>query len=580
MRLPKRISPLPIVVLILAVFASAFGARFADASDSAPRLSGADTIFLGGDVVTVADSLPKAEAVAVRGGKIMAVGTEAEILLWKADDTEIVDLAGATLLPGLIEVHTHPLLSMAMATFVDVSGFRHSSADEVMATLRAAIDKAAPGAWVRAYGWDPALVHELRIPTLEELDALAPENPLFILTQTMHTAFVNSLAYTEAGITKDTPQPKGGGTFHKDEDGELTGMVTENSALAQFTAQFPQVSYGIASLLLSNQFKRYAAAGYTSVAATGPWPVAPQHLRLMQEVAERESTPARLFVYPLTGILETVPFGPGIGGDKFRVLGVKMPVDGSPYAGGMAMDEPYLENEFTRDGLGLESGTRGHLNYSQQEMNELVEKYHRGGWQIATHVQGERAIEQMLDAYELVLAQYPRADHRHRLEHCALITPAQLERAARLGVTVSFYIDHIPYYGRALERWIVGPERASRFMPMGEALRAGHRATFHTDNPSSPLGPFRAMQAAATRKKLHDGEVLGPDQRISVEDGIKALTINAAWQVFAEDRIGSIEVGKEADFTVVSENPLEVDPDRLGEIEIVATYLSGRVASN
>lgn len=539
-------------------------------------LSGADTIIWGGPVVTVDPSMSEAEAVAIRDGKITAVGTRDDVIKWRSAQTEIIDLKGRTLMPGLIEPHTHPILSAALGLWVDVSAFKYSSAPEVWAALREAAARVSSGQWVLAFGWDPAMLNDLVAPTLAEMDELAPENPLLILTQTMHTAFVNTKAYEVAGVTASTPKPSGGGQLAKDSDGNLNGTVLEVSAIGLFTAHMPKLPYGFYRTLLTQQYRRYAREGYTSIAAPGPQPLAPDHLRLLQETADAPESPLRVFVYPLNDIIESVPFAPGFGSDRFRVLGVKLHIDGSPYAGGMAMNDPYLATPLTIEGLGIARGSRGSLNFEDDKLAELVEKYHRAGWQIAAHVQGERAIDQLLDIYEDVLGRRPRKDHRHRLEHNALITEAQLARAAALGVTTSFYIDHVGYYGSSLKRGIVGPERAARFMPMATALRLGHRATIHTDTPCSPLGPLRAMRVAVTREMLDGSGVLGPEETITVDDAIRAVTINAAWQLFAEDRIGSTEVGKLADFVVLSDNPRSLDPRRWEDIEILETFIDGR----
>ena len=175
---------------------------------------------------------------------------------------------------------------------------------------------------------------------------------------------------------------------------------------------------------------------------------------------------------------------------------------------------------------------------------------------------------------------FPRKDYRHRMEHNALVTSEQLKRAFRLGVTPSFYIDHINYYGDALKEVIVGPKRAARFMPVNSAKKAGHRFTLHTDSPSSPIGVLRMMRVAVTRKTRSGKYVLGHDEKITVNDAIKAVTINAAWQIFEEDTRGSLEVGKLADFTVLSRNLKKIPPEEWKSVEIVGTYLAGEPAVN
>ena len=186
----------------------------------------ADKIFLGGDIITVDDKNPEAQAVAVRNGKILVIGSETEVLKYEGSNTEVIDLKGNTLLPGFIDIHTHPILSAKTAETIDISGFNHKNQAEVMESLKKGIEEKGSGEWVIAYGWDPAILRNLEAPTLDELDQMAPENPLFIIAQTLHSGLANSLTLEAAGITKDTPDPEGG-YFEKDENGELTGLIVE-----------------------------------------------------------------------------------------------------------------------------------------------------------------------------------------------------------------------------------------------------------------------------------------------------------------------------------------------------------------
>ena len=539
----------------------------------------ADKIFLGGDIITVDDNNPEAQAVAVRNGKIQAIGSETEVLKYEGPNTEVIDLKGNTLLPGFIDIHTHPILSAKTAETIDISGFNHKNQAEVMESLKKGIEEKGSGEWVIAYGWDPAILRNLEAPTLNELDQMAPENPLFIIAQTLHSGLANSLTLEAAGITKDTPDPEGG-YFDKDENGELTGLIVEVGAMtkiADATPKYPRAAY---LYLLTKQMETYSKAGYTTIVAPGLQPLIPKHIQSLQEVAEHPNAPVRVLTYPLFDRLEKTDFKPSEGNQKFKVLGPKFWIDGSPYAGGMAMNEPYLDNEFTRNKLGIKSGEKGHLTYDDERLFFLVDKFHKEGWQIAAHIQGERAAKQFLDAVEKAQQSFPRKDYRHRMEHNALVTSEQLKRAFRLGVTPSFYIDHIYYYGDALKEVIVGPKRASRFMPINSAKKAGHRFTIHTDSPSSPIGVLREMRVAVTRKTRSGKYVLGADEAITVDDAIKAVTINAAWQIFEEDTRGSLKVGKLADFTILSRNLKKIPPEEWKNVEIIGTYLSGEPAVN
>lgn len=548
----------------------------------------AEQLFINGNIITVDDITPRAQAVAVSKGVIIAVGNTADIFKYRDSDTETIDLKGQTLLPGFIDIHTHPILSAMMSETVDISGFTHKNQQEVFASIKTALADKDEGEWLIAYGWDPAILRDLQNPSLAQLDVLAPNNPVFIISQTLHSAFANSLAFEQAGITKHSKNPDGA-YFEKDENGELTGLIVEVNAMQKFsrvTPKYPQSAY---LYLLTKQFERYARAGYTTIVAPGLQSMFPEYIALFQAAAEHDDSQLRTFIYPMVNEFEKNKFNRATVNNKnlssgsslhSKILGPKLWIDGSPYAGGMAINEPYLDNEFTRQKLSIPSGSNGHLTYNNKQLYRLVEKYHRQGWQISAHVQGERAAEQFLNAIETTLSKYPRADHRHRMEHNALVTAEQFQRAFTLGITVSFYIDHIYYYGDTLKELIVGDQRANRFMAINSAKKAGHHITLHTDSPSSPLGVLREMRVAISRFTRSKKYQLGIDEVITIDDAIKAVTINAAWQIFEEHSRGSIEIGKLADFTVLSNDLYSTPVDNWSDIEIVDTYLAGQLVIN
>jgi predicted amidohydrolase YtcJ len=533
----------------------------------------AHTIFLG-DIITVNDAQPSAQALAVKDGKIIAVGDEQSVLNHKGPDTQLQSLNGHTIMPGFIDSHTHPILASMMAETIDISGFNHHSPEDVMTSLKQGIESKSDGEWVIAYGWDPSIIPTLEAPTLKQLDTLSPDKPLFIISQTLHSAFANSLALKAAGIDKNTPNPQGG-SFAKDKNGELTGLIIEVGAMAKFTKVTPKFPLSAYLFLLTKQMQRYAQAGYTTIVAPGLQPIIPDHINSLKQVAEHSDSPVRVFTYPLYKELKKSAIQPENGNEFFKVLGPKFWVDGSPYAGGMAMQEPYLNNAFTQDKLGIHAGEKGHLTFTQNQLNELVLQHHADGWQIAAHIQGERAADQFFNAVSHAQQHHSNKNMRHRMEHNALVTQQQFKTANHLGLTPSFYIDHIFYYGDALHDNIVGPERAKRFMAVQSAIEAGHTVSLHTDTPSSPIGPIRAMQGAVLRSTRSNQHILGKNEQISVIDAIKTMTINGAWQISQEHNRGSIEVGKMADFTVLSHNLTKLPITQWQDVKVIETYLAG-----
>lgn len=535
----------------------------------------ADLIFTGGDIITVDDRNPTAEALAVKDGTITAIGKNEEILQQRGPDTRVVDLEGKTLMPGLIEPHSHPVISALLYDWIDVSGFSNASGKEVMEKLRAAAAAATPGKWIAAFGYDPILIRDLKSLNANILDEISSTNPIFIMIQSMHTAYVNHKALETAGITNDTPQPEGG-TFVKNKDGSLSGMVIEQGAILPLMTPILLDSQEAARDLIEKQFQRYARAGYTTVGAMGVFPVFLNWTSIVKELIERDDCPIRMSVMnKATDLEEGVSIDFGGDTDRLRSGGAKFWYDGSFGTGNVFLEEPYLNSKLMQDGLGVPKDTRGYSMLPKETLGELIRKYHNEGRQVAIHGQGDRAIRDIIDVYEAVLETAPRRDHRHRIEHGGLFPIDEMERAARLGLTASWHINYIYYYGEALRDDIIGPDRARVSYPIGAAVKNGLINSLHNDSPMYPAEPFKLMRTAVTRKTLN-GEVIGEEQAITVDEAIKALTINPAWQLFMEDKVGSLEAGKRADMVVLSENPRKMDPDRLDQLEVIETYRNGQ----
>ena len=539
-------------------------------------MQSAETILLARDVVTMDAANPRAEAVALRDGRILAVGSRERVRERESAQTEVIDLGERCLLPGLIEPHTHPDLCAQCYAWVDVSGFTHASAAAVETALRSAVAERPRGQWIFAFGLDPMLTEDLGVWGRERLDAIAPDNPVAVMIQSMHTVFVNSAALAAAGIDERTPDPPGGGRYQRDAEGRLTGKLEEAAAFGAI-ARFDETDEGTLRERMWAQYRRYASAGLTTIGIPGLFTPLSM-LGLFEDFARRDDVPIRTVAYLRHQQVDQVKWRPGDGDDFFRVQGVKLWYDGSPYSGTMLLDEPYLHSRLCCCTLGIPRGTTGHANFDPAEILELITRLHADGWQVLTHAQGDRGTREILDLYQQALASHPRPDHRWRLEHCALIAPNDLARAADLGVTPSFHVNHVYYYGSELRDHIIGPKRAEGLMPVGSALAAGHRVSLHADSPMYPPEPLRLVRTAVTRRSRH-GEQIAPGEAIGVAAALRAVTIDAAWQLFAEDRIGSVTPGKHADLTLLDRNPLEVNPDDLDRIEVEQTWLAGRAVS-
>ncbi len=530
----------------------------------------ADLILLGATVLTVTG--PPTEAVAVSGGRIAAVGRRDEVLDHRGRSTEIVDLKGATLVPGFVEPHTHPELSAQCYSWVDVSGFTHRSVEGVERALRDAAAKAAEGEWIFGFGLDPMLTANLGTWDRHRLDGISPRNPMAVMIQSMHTLFVNTAALQAAGVDENTADPPGGGRFLREASGAPTGVVLEQPAINVFV-RFLYQSMDAWEGWLADQYRRYRKAGITTIGIAGIF--APVPLLPLFEKATMAPDAVRAVAYRHFGRPETDAWQPSAPANRLRVQGVKLWYDGSPYSGTMLLDDPYLESPLCCDTLGIAPGTSGHANVGREELATMLATYRDRGWQVLTHTQGDRSTREVLDAYEEALRGIESTDHRWRLEHCALIAAEDVGRAARLGVALSFHANHVYYYGPELRESILGPDRAGRLMPVGTAVKHGHRVSLHADSPMYPPEPLRLMRTVVTRR-TRTGEQLGAGEAISPEQALRAVTIDAAWQLFADGYTGSIEAGKYADFAVLERNPHNVRPEEMDSIAVTGTWLGGQ----
>lgn len=564
-----------------------------------------DTIFYGGDIITMAgptvtEESPEQseqsrqvypEAVLIQDGRISRIGTREELFTLKTEATQLVDLQGRTLAPGFIAVHTHPDLAAFFHGFTDLSGFANETPEQVWQTFRDAVRVAKPGEWILCKGFDPMLVPGLVAPGIDQLDQLAPENPVFIIAQNLHAAWANSRAFAELEITGETEDPAPGSYYETDDRGRLTGFIAEIAAIRPFTQRalkVVDVREGAVAIM-----QDYASNGITTIAtlglfakdskpfllfehlATGSPGITNYALEFLGLLPKRIPT-VRHFVYLQPDAEFLLPDQIENGDDFFHIVGMKLWYDGSPYVGSMLLDDPYEESKLMQDGLGVPVGSRGIAKHSREKFYDLVKTYHTAGWQLAIHSQGDRATREVLDTFEKLLQEYPREDHRHRLEHGLLTPGTSLEQMQSLGISPSFHINHLYYYGTALKNSIIGARRAEVMLPLNSVQKTGSPFSLHADLPMYPEVPM-SLLATAVNRKTRGGEVIGPDERIEIYAGLSALTTHAAWQLHMADKIGSIEVGKFADLVVLDRNPFKTLPEQLRDVKAEATYVHGRL---
>ena len=524
-------------------------------------------VVITGTVLTVDDARPTAEALAIADGRIVAVGARSDVAGLIGAGTRTVDVGDGCAMPGFVEAHGHPLIeAIALSDrIVDIRPVTMRDAGDVVAAVgREVKARGAAGAYLN--GWDPLLQTGLPEPTLAWLDEVAPDGPLVILHNSGHKAYFNSHAARRAGLTRDTPDPKGA-KFGRDARGELDGTAEETGAVFPLLAG--AIRPGDYPAMLRAECARLNRAGLTTCSEMAFDPA----FRPLVEQLRNELT-VRLRTYEISNARMHTDATPGEGDDMLRQVGIKIWVDGSPWIGNIALSFPYLDTAATRT-IGVPPGSCGHANYTREELSEIVGAYFPLGWPMACHVQGDAGVDIILDVYEEALQRWPRDDHRLRLEHVGAIRPEQLQRAADLGVTCSIFVDQIHYWGDIIVDGLFGPERGSRWMPAGSAVATGMRISLHNDPPVTPEEPLRNISVAVTRT-APSGRVLAPEERLTVEQAIRAQTIDAAWQLFADDVIGSLEVGKYADMVVLSADPRTVPPERIADLEVRATFLAGR----
>lgn len=539
----------------------------------------ADTIFYGGPVVTVNAKNEEVQAIAVQGGKIVAVGSKESVIQdWQSKTTQVIDLKGQTLMPGFVEPHVHIIVTAVFEGLgLNLSNFTlpYDTKETLIAKMRAHLKTIPPGGWLFGFGVDPSRTSPFMAElTADDLDKVSTTVPIFIVNQSGHIGYVNNKAIELAGITNKTPNPPGGGIYVKDAQGKLTGKLVEPPSYLPFMAKMPNPTEAELFGAIQATMKKIASTGVTTaseMSVGGNFGV-DKEVAIYKSIFAKNASPIRVRGY-LFG--EALPAGysgikPNDGDDMLRFIGIKYISDGSTQGLTAALSEPYSYPKGSK--------WSGALNYKDTDIQASMKSYFDQGWQISTHSNGDKAIDQALNSYAKLLAgnKQPQ-DRRLRIEHFTVNSAAQAKKAVQLGVVPSFTIGHVHYWGSAFDNFIIGPERAKRIDPAAEIKRAGGKFTLHSDTPVSNVGPLNYITEAVTRVwQLPPKKVLGPDQVISVDDAIRAVTIDAAYQIFADNKVGSLEVGKQADLVVLEKNPRSTPAEQIRNIKVKETWVNGQ----
>lgn len=541
--------------------------------------SNADTIFYGGPIVTVNAKNEEVQALAIQGGKIVGVGTKDAVTSeWQSSATKVIDLQGQTLMPGFVEPHVHIMVTSVFEGLgLNLSNFTlpYDTIASLSQKMNAALKDVPAGGWLFGFGVDPSRTTPFMAElTADDLDKVSKDIPIFIVNQSGHIGYVNHKAMELAGVNDKTPNPPGGGIYVKDSKGRLTGKLVEPPTYLPFMAKIPNPTEAQLFGAIEDTLKKMASTGVTTasdMSVGGNFGV-DKEIGIYKAVFARKASPIRVRGYLFS---EALPAGyktikPNDGDDQLRFIGVKYISDGSTQGLTAALNDPYTYPK--------NSKWSGALNFKDAEIYSSMKSYFDQGWQISTHSNGDKAIDQTLNSYSKLLAGNPKPqDRRLRIEHFTVNHESQVKKALKLGVVPSFTIGHVDYWGAAFNDHIIGPERAKRIDPAGDFKRAGGKFTLHSDSPVSNVGPLNYISEEVTRLwQLPPQKVLGLDQAVSVDDAIRAVTIDAAYQVFADNIVGSLEVGKQADLVVLEKNPRKTPPADIRNIKVKETWVDGK----
>ena len=544
-----------------------------DSSQPTAAAVTADTIYSGGQIITVNDQQPSAEAVAVKDGKIIAVGNKDEVMKTAGEGTRQVDLAGKTMLPGFVDAHGHAYAIGLQASTANLLPAPDGTGNSVAAIQELLTNWAANNkqvveqvGWIAGFGYDDSQLADKRHPTRDDLDKVSKDIPVIIIHQSGHLGVANSKALEIAGVNSETKNPKGGAFRRKPNSNEPNGVCEEYAFFYILSKLAERFDDKINDALVISGTNLLASFGYTTGQdgrSTGPG------IEAMRRVAASGKLKIDLVSYP--DILEVDDIQPAMTyTDHFRIGGAKLTIDGSPQGKTAWLTKPYFVPP-----PGQDKDYKGYAAVNQQTVDQSVNKAFAHGWQILVHANGDAAIDSMISAVRAAREKYPDVKNRPVLIHGQTLRQDQVGQLKELAIFPSLFPMHTFYWGDWHRDSVLGPERAENISPTGWLLEHGMRFSTHHDAPVALPDSMRVLSATVTRT-TRSGAVLGPNHRVPVLTALKAMTLWPAWQHFEENTKGSIEVGKLADFVILSDNPLEIAQQKLAGIKVLETIKQDR----
>ena len=577
--LPKHHSADPFACPCCAnVFAETLRLSGVDLAEQAGRLpkvpdrpSPAPVLVTGAHIITMNAQAPVAEAMLVADGRITWLGSLSDAPE-AADGVERLVLDGKVVVPGFVEPHMHlPPLAM-MHDFYNIGPNRFETTDAALAQLAKDAQATPVGEWVVGRQFDPSLQTGPDYLTAAMLDQVSTDHPVFVYNTSLHLGYCNSVALNIAGIDASTPDPQGA-EIGRDSQGNPNGVLKAGPAMALVVRHNSKLKHGNIAEGCLSVLGQANAVGITTLCDQGTGMFqGVKELDVYQSMRDSGRMTAR-FRYSVSQAMadrwDEAQLTWGEGDEWVRRTGWKIVSDGSNQGRTGLQREAFIGSEG--------ENAKGMAYIEKDVLDGAVERRLREGWAVCVHANGDAAIDRALDAFAKAKAKgLDPAAKRCRIEHCSILHDEQIEKMAELGLSPSFLIGHVHYWGKAFVEDIFGLEKASKLDRAGACEDQGIRWSLHSDDPVTEMNPLRCMENAVVRNMWRSDELLAPEERVPAAAALRAMTIDAAWQCHSDHEVGSLAAGKFADFVVLAEDPLTVAPETLGEIKVLETWVGGR----
>jgi len=527
----------------------------------------ADLIVTNANVWTVDSKLPRAQAVAIIGERIVAVGSQADVQGWRGASTRVIDADGMLVLPGFNDAHVHFVSGGQQLDAVDLNDA--TSAEEFVKRVAQQASKTPKKQWITGGDWDETKWSPAQLPTKEMIDAVTPDNPVFLNRYDGHMSLANSIALRLAGVTASTPDPPGG-SIVRDAQGNPTGAL-KDAAMDYVFKVIPPLSHDQRLHAVQRALSHAASLGVTSVQDMNPEYA---DIAVYSELLDRGQLTARIYAAPLiTQVDDQVKIGirRAFGSPYLRIGALKGYADGSLGSATAYFFEPFVDQP---NNHGLLSDEMHPISL----MHDRMMKADAAGLQLCTHAIGDAGISAILDIYGDLVKVHGKADRRFRIEHAQHMAAKDFARFADLGVIASVQPYHAIDDGRWAEKRI-GHDRASRTYAFRTFLNDGVRLAFGTDWNVAPLNPMLTLYAATTRATLDGKNPNGwfPEQKLTVAEAVQAYTMGSAYAEFQDGEKGSITPGKLADMVILNDDIFQIDPVKIRDVKVTKTIVGGKV---